>query len=727
MGDTQFDEGAGAYAPPAHKAKALQQSRAPNAGAEPLSRNGAGRKPVPKPRASLRLAQALTDARVTGNNAGHPYGIAASNTVKDVINTDVGTDLDTEVNDAPAQHARPLYTPIRKFSSDSGYPSDPSLADSDNLYSSIDEPVRSARRAPGLPLPPVPTPVPSGSATWISPLARMDVGVALATLAGALDAAAPMNVPGTGAPPKRRGPTLGNRCERFYRALGHMAHKKPASMKQTAKIVVGLSRHAAVEGYAALEQTLIGETLKPRLHILTLDELCTLARLADRNDKTRQDLAREIAQALGTDKRRSPAKTKIAGVQQDVAEALLTFVGELAKEHAIAKAWDTRIAVLLDAAHKGAQTDIDAALQDMWSGDEALGDPARPRRNRLLEYIGRLHPDQRRDLGRMLNVPTPPGALQRDATAPGRLPHNFGLYETVHMRQLQTVGTMRHQMRKYLQDLRAAVGTATRNDQPQARAVHFVPGAPEPDTGKAFPPRIQRQLGLMTRLRRRLAALFSRRATTTNDLKTQVRAAVSNVLQHGGLTQDQSTGLTQAIRNVVAKRGESHAANMLGQRISESLDKLDPGQLSILRQHVAQIASSASLNQIPRTHPLRHFHAGLARALDQEPGIRHCANALTILAPALRNIKRPDALLRALDALADAQLHLTGGQSELDLYEAALARLDPSVRANMRKRLNGRDGVARHAAAIDRHSFPSRPWSRYRRHQLDVLARSVAA
>lgn len=735
MGNGSSGVEAGAYPMRTHGSTAHQRDLATagdaNANADPAVTGRTGRKPIPKPRSSMRVGSADRNATRNGGanaNVGTTVAgpdtrnIAASIAINDAVNDAIGG----RPVDTPAHLVQPLYASIRRTSTDSGYPSDPSSTDSDHVYSAIDEPA-SARRLGRAPLPPLPATAAIGATAWISPLDRLDVGIALAALDSALSAAAPVDSSGTTVRAKRHGPPLKTRCGSFHRALMQVQQKHPASIKQTARIVVALGRQATAEGYAALQNNLIRDTLKPRLHVHTLDELCALARLADRNDGTRQDLARQIAQVLGTGKRRTAPKAQAAKAQQDVAEALLNFVGELAREHATAKSWDTQIAALLAAAGRGAATEIDAALQDMWSGDEALGDPAEPRQKRLIEYIRRLPADQRQDLAGMLNVSIGPGTSQRQAAAFGRLPHHFAMYEQVQMRQLQADGVLRHQMRKYLQDLRAALRGATGNHPPQADGSVIVQANQASDARNEFPPRIRRQPGLWTRLRRGLSAFFARRATTTNALRTQVRATVSDILKNGSLTGEQSTELTQAIRNVVAKRGESNATDMLRDHIGAYLDKLDPAQLSSLRKHVAEALSSAPLNRLSGTHPLRRFHAGLARALDQEPGIRHCANALALLTPALRHLKRPDAMLPALDALADARLHLTASQSELDLYEAALARLDPSVRASIRRNLNGRNGVMRHAAAIQANSFSSAPWSRYRRHQLDVLARVAAA
>jgi hypothetical protein len=702
MGNNPSGAEAGAYATPTRLPMGQQYSHAAdaNTNTDRLITETTGRKPVPKPRSSMRAAH--------GNDAGNDANAGR------LVHT-------------PDRLAQPLYAQIRRTSTDSGYPSDPSSTDSDHAYSAIDEPAPATRRLPRAPLPPLPATAPIGTAAWIPPLDRLDVGIALATLGSALNAAPPVDASAAALPAKRSGPPLNARCASLYRALMEIQQKHPASMKQTARMVVALGRQATADGYAELQNALIRDTLTPRLHVHTLDELCALARLADRNDRTRQDLAQGIAQVLGIDKRRTAPKARAAKAHQDVAEALLNFIGELAREHAIQQSWDTRVAALLAAAGRGAATEIDAALQDMWSGDVALGDAAAPRRERLIGYIRRLPADQRRDLAAMLDVPFGLQEPQPGAAPSGRLPHHFAMYEQVQMRQLQAEGTLRHQMRKYLQDLRAAAMVATAGHPPQAEAAVIARMDQTPDARNEFPPRIRRKPSLATRLRRRLSAFFSRRATTTNELKTQVRATVADIQKNGRLTEEQSTELTQALRNVVAKRGESKATDMLQGHISACLDKLDPAQLSSLRAHVAEALSSAPLNRLSGTHPLRRFHAGLARALHQEPGIRHCANALTRLTPALRHLKQPDAMLPALDALADARLHLTASQSELDLYEAALARLDPSVRARIRKQLNGRHGVLRHAAAIQAYSFPSAPWSRYRRHQLDVLARAVSA
>jgi hypothetical protein len=720
MGNNASGVASGAYATPARRPMAPQHSLAADANTNTDSPviGKAERKPVPKPRSSIRAAH--------GKASSGAADIAANDAVNDVV-SDSGNDASVGgFVDTPGRLAQSLYAQIRKTSADSGYPSDPSSTDSDHAYSAIEEPAPAFRRLPSAPVAAPPATVPVGATAWVPPLDRLDVGIALATLGSALNAATPVDASATAVRAKRSGPPLNTRCANLHRALLRIEQKYPASIKQAARMVAALGRQATVAGYAELQTALIRDTLAPRLHVHTVDQLCALARLADRNDKTRQDLAREIARALGTGKRRTAPKAQAAKAQQDVAEALLNFIGELAKAHAIEQSWDTRIAALLAAAGRGAATEIDAALQDMWSGDEALADPAEPRRKRLLDYIRRLPADQRQALAAMLGVSTEPGAPRRDAGLLGRLPHHFAMYEQVQMRQLQADATLRHQMRKYLQDLRAAAMAATPGHPAQAEAAVIARADRAPAERNAFPPRIRRKLSLGTRLRRRLSAFFSRRGTTANELKTQVRATVSGILKNGRLTEEHSMELTRALRNVVAKRGESKATDMLSGHIGACLDKLDPAQLSSLRAHVADALSSAPLNRLSGTHPLRRFHAGLARALDQEPGIRHCANALTLLTPALRHLRRPDAMLRALDGLADARLHLTADQSELDLYEAALARLDPSVRANIRKQLNGRRGVTRHAAAIQAHGFYSGPWSRYRRHQFDVLARAVS-
>jgi hypothetical protein len=598
----------------------------------------------------------------------------------------------------------PPYSAIGNTAARQVIPTAPADSDSESGYSTIDEP---RHIDDGGPLPSMTMPA------WA--VEAEDVHATLDRLRNAIEAAAALTPPAGRGNSRRPAATLHARCMDLHKLLmlGALGRGEP-DLAHVAKALVALGQHAIADGYEALEEPLVRRTLA--LHSHPLNALLSLARLADGNDGTRRALVQHMARQLGADKRRVTPQVKLAQRRLDVAEGLLATIGELAREHATAISWDRQVAAAIDAARKGRPQEIDAALRDMWSGDAALAESDRPRIERLVGCINRLPAYQRQQLAKMLGFGPDAGALAR----------NFARFESSGMSVVEYDTAMRHQMRKYLTHLRAAMAIAMGSHDGMAGLAPPSHGAAAGPGRSTFPPRILRHPTLGASLRRLLPAFLSRRHTRKM-LKNQVQIAIARLLREGTLAET-SQELHQAISGIDAKLGAPGGASVRRLRIQKCLGELDPAQLSALQSKVTQLLAHSPADTLGQDDPVRRFHGELARGLEREPGIRQCAAALADLSTALRHHRRPQPLLNALDALAEAECQLADPQSEVDFYEDALRRLDPAVKRQIHKHLNGRKGIAPYVQAIDVLTFalPS-AWLRYRKHQLYTLARAASS
>jgi hypothetical protein len=519
------------------------------------------------------------------------------------------------------------------------------------------------------------------------------------------------------------GNPLGDRSLAFYKALVPLAGAAhSARNKRVAVSLAALAQRAAAEGYDAVSTQLIRRTLAPRLHSLPLETLCELGRLRYSDDRNREEILLRAADLLGANKRRRTRKVEQAGRELEVAAAMLSVIGELCHEHARAMSWDRQVAIAIEAARNGHHEQLDAALRELWRGDLLTGEMERPRVSRLMDAIGRLAMDQRYALGAMLGV-----TEQADARS-----DNFARFEEHHLAEFEHDEAIRRQMARFIAQLRAA----TRAMLPAETHGDAVVG-PTADTGSGrfdavhYPAALKREQtirGTFNRFRGWIAATFRRRPKTHDLAKAQIKQAILTLIDGGSPNADQLGALQSANRRLNGKLGQVKGASVHRMLIQDRLSKLNPDQLARLALCVAAARDSISSQAGPDGQDvIADFHAHVADALEREAGIRNGAKALTQLQEALPNARRrPEKLLDALDALADAATAAPDSQSELDFHEDVLRRLDPAVRKTLHKRLNGRGGLERHLRGVDSLIWHTPvAWSHYRRHQLETLSRAV--
>ncbi|WP_145925357.1 hypothetical protein [Bordetella sp. H567] len=512
---------------------------------------------------------------------------------------------------------------------------------------------------------------------------------------------------------------LHQRAMGFYKAAIALSRDPngAASQKNAAIMLAALAQRAEAEGYEAVEKDLVKRVMTPLLHSLSLEALCQLARLNDRDDGLGDQILHDAGKLLGTDKPPQTADGAQARRQSNVASALLGLLAELSREHARAASWDGQVAAALEAARNGQHQRLDAALREMWQGDLLAGDIGTPRSQRLKELVERLAPDQQDALARMLGTD---GAVDA-ATI------NFNDFTLRHLGEFETDPTMHRQMLGFIEHLRAA-SRATLHAGTNA----FAPaGQPVPQSGadaSVFPARITPPATLgstFRRLRQSVASTFRRKATTRDAAKTEINKAVLQLIAGGRLDATHVQALQSVNDKLADKLGRSKGTTFQGVLVQEALSRLSPDQLGQLRASLTAARNDPHVSTGQDTG-VKAFYRMLETRLDREAHIRRGAAALNEVLAALQQPRHPEKLVTALDLLADVHVQAPPQQSELDYYADALGRLGDTARATLQKRLKGREDIQRHMRGIrDELIHEPAAWLQYRHGQLNTL--SVAA
>ncbi|CAM3386611.1 Type III effector protein [Bordetella sputigena] len=539
---------------------------------------------------------------------------------------------------------------------------------------------------------------------------------------------------------------LHRRALDFYKSLTALADNDndPKAARNVALMVAALAQRTHAEGYDALDRQLIKRVLDPLMHSLSPETLGALARLNDRTDGMGKTILHDAGKLLGVHNRsRKQAGTPQAmraAREHRAASLLLGLVAELAREHGRAASWDRPGAAALVAARNGQPQQLSAAIREMYYGDLLTGEMDRPRVERLMDLMSRFSPEQQYAMATMLRQTPEENAASRA----------FDKFMADDLFDFERDPTIRDQMVRFIDDLRTAcrgilgaggrpAGFRERNAD--IRAIPAMPTTPSipsraaghnPPAAGAQPGHIEypavvtpmTTLGMSFRKARHSIAAKLRWTPTPQDAaKAVVKGAVHTLIDGGRITDKQLQALQGLAQRPNGKGGKINASFTQIELVRDRLSKLRPDELAQLRTNLATARQELQAATTPNA-TLQSFYRTLHDRMEKEAGIRRGAAALAGVIAALPHKKHPEALLDAMDKLADAQCQALNHQSEMDFHEEALNRLGQPARKALHKLLKGREDVKNYMRRLHGQlSYMPKVWQQYRQSQLEILSR----